>query len=152
MTETAPIGTVSHLPLDLTGATDEAKYESRAKQGRPVAFVEIRARNETGIVPYDGQTMGELEVRGPWVAASYYNRTDCGDRFTDDRSIVTIQDRAKDLIKFGGEWISSIALESALMGHPSVAEAAVIPIASAKWRARPLAAVVLVSCASASPD
>ena len=165
MTELTPLGTVSHLPLDLADAHDAAKFESRAKQGRPVAFVEIRARNENGIVPNDGQTMGELEVRGPWVAASYYNRTDTGDRFTDDgwfktgdivtiddRWFVTIQDRAKDLIKSGGEWISSIALESALMGHPSVAEAAVIPVASEKWSERPLAAVVLKAGASVSPE
>jgi fatty-acyl-CoA synthase len=165
MTETAPLGTVSHLPLDLALASKETQYESRAKQGRPVAFVEIRARNEDGIVPNDGHTMGELEVRGPWVAASYYNRDDCADRFTDDgwfktgdivtideRWFVTIQDRAKDLIKSGGEWISSIALESALMGHPSVAEAAVIPVTSPKWGERPLAAVVLKAGATASPD
>ena len=130
-----------------------------------MAFVEIRARNEDGLVPHDGQTMGELEVRGPWVAAAYHNRTDAADRFTDDgwfrtgdivtiddRSMVTIQDRAKDLIKSGGEWISSIALESTLMGHPAVAEAAVIPVASAKWSERPLAAVVLKTGASASPS
>jgi len=165
MTETTPLGTVSHLPFDLAGAPDEAKFQLRAKQGRPVAFVEIRARNENGLVPADGQTMGELEVRGPWIASGYYNRDDFGDRFTDDgwfrtgdivtideRSFVTIQDRAKDLIKSGGEWISSIALESALMGHPAVAEAAVIPIASAKWSERPLAAVVLKPGASASAD
>jgi len=164
MTETAPLGTVSHLPLDLGLASEDAQYASRAMQGRPVAFVEIRARNENGIVPNDGRTMGELEVRGPWVAAGYYNRSDCGDRFTadgwfktgdivtiDDRSAVTIQDRAKDLIKSGGEWISSIALESALMGHPAVAEAAVIPVASDKWGERPLAVVVLQPGASASP-
>jgi acyl-CoA synthetase (AMP-forming)/AMP-acid ligase II len=165
MTETAPLGTVSHLPLDLASAPGEEQFASRAKQGRPVAFVEIRARNESGIVPNDGQTMGELEVRGPWVAAGYYNRSDCADRFTsdgwfktgdivtiDERSLVTIQDRAKDLIKSGGEWISSIALESALMGHPAVAEAAVIPFASDKWGERPLAVVVLKSGASASGE
>jgi fatty-acyl-CoA synthase len=165
MTETTPIGTVSYLPLELAEATDEEKYESRATQGRPVAFVEIRARNENGLVPSDGRTMGELEVRGPWIAAGYYNRDDCGDRFTtdgwfktgdivtiDERSFVTIQDRAKDLIKSGGEWISSIALESALMGHPAVAEAAVIPVVSAKWSERPLAAVVLKPGATASPE
>jgi fatty-acyl-CoA synthase len=165
MTETTPLGTVSHLPLDLASAPREAQYESRAKQGRPVPFVEIRARNENGLVPHDGQTMGELEVRGPWIAASYYNRTDCVDRFTsdgwfktgdivtiDERMFVTIQDRAKDLIKSGGEWISSIALESALMGHPAVAEAAVIPIVSAKWSERPLAVVVLKAGASASAE
>jgi fatty-acyl-CoA synthase len=131
MTEMAPLGTVSRLPLDLADAPEAARFASRATQGRPAPFVEIRARNENGLVPDDGQTMGELEVRGPWVASGYYNRDDCGDRFTpdgwfktgdivtiDERCVVTIQDRAKDLIKSGGEWISSIALESALMGHP----------------------------------
>ena len=165
MTETTPLGTVSHLPPELADAGDEAKFTARATQGRPAPFVEIRARNENGLVPHDGQTMGELEVRGPWIASGYYNRTDTADRFTDDgwfktgdivtidqRWFVTIQDRAKDLIKSGGEWISSIALESALMGHPSVAEAAVIPVASAKWSERPLAAVVLKKGATASAD
>jgi fatty-acyl-CoA synthase len=109
--------------------------------------------------------MGELEVRGPWIASAYYNRPDSADRFTDDGwfrtgDIVTIdrdatiqvQDRTKDLIKSGGEWISSVALECALMGHPSVAEAAVIPMTSAKWCERPLAAVVLKQGATATPD
>ena len=109
--------------------------------------------------------MGELEVRGPWIASGYYNRTDTADRFTDDgwfktgdivtideRSVVSIQDRAKDLIKSGGEWISSIAIESALMGHAAVAEAAVIAVPSAKWSERPLACVVLKAGASASAD
>jgi fatty-acyl-CoA synthase len=165
MTEMTPLGTASHTPHDLTEAPDEVKYRQRAKQGRPSPFVEIRARNEIGLVAWDGTTMGELEVRGPWVAAAYYNRDDCGDRFTDDgwfktgdivtideRATVSIQDRSKDLIKSGGEWISSIALESALMGHPAVAEAAVIPVASLKWTERPLAVVVLKQGASTSPD
>ena len=165
MTETTPLGTVSHLPYELATAPTDAQYASRAMQGRPVAFVEIRACNETCIVPNDGHTMGELEVRGPWVASGYYNRGDCADRFTadgwfrtgdivtiDGRWFVTIQDRAKDLIKSGGEWISSIALESALMGHPAVAEAAVIPIASEKWGERPLAAVVLKPDATATAE
>jgi fatty-acyl-CoA synthase len=165
MTEMAPLGTIGHLPHDLAGAPDEARFGARAKQGRPVAFVEIRARNENGLVSHDGQTMGELEVRGPWVASGYFNRPDTDDRFTkdgwfktgdivtiDDRSMVSIQDRAKDLIKSGGEWISSIALESTLMGHPAVAEAAVIPVASAKWSERPLAAVVLRVGHSTTPE
>jgi fatty-acyl-CoA synthase len=165
MTETTPLGTVSHMPVELSGATDAVTYEARAKQGRPSPFVEIRARNEDGIVPWDGHTMGELEVRGPWVASAYYNRDDCQDRFTDDgwfrtgdivtidgRATVSLQDRTKDLIKSGGEWISSVALESALMGHPAVAEAAVVAIASEKWTERPLAAVVLKAGASASED
>jgi fatty-acyl-CoA synthase len=165
MTETAPLGTISHVPVELMDASDEVTFEARAKQGRPSPFVEIRARGEHGLVPWDGQTMGELEVRGPWVASAYYNRRDCDDRFTDDgwfrtgdivtideRASVSLQDRAKDLIKSGGEWISSVALESALMGHPAVAEAAVISIASAKWGERPLAAVVLKSGAAATCD
>jgi fatty-acyl-CoA synthase len=165
MTETTPLGTVSHVPVELAGAGDASIYEQRAKQGRPSPFVEIRARNESGLVAWDGQTMGELEVRGPWVASGYYNRGDCQDRFTDDgwfrtgdivtidrRATVSLQDRARDLIKSGGEWISSVALESALMGHPAVAEAAVIAVASEKWGERPLAAVVLKPGASADPD
>ena len=165
MTEMAPLGTASHMPPDLAAAPDDERYRQRAKQGRPSPFVEIRARNEDGLVPWDGATMGELEVRGPWVAAAYYNRDDCGDRFTEDgwfktgdivtideRATMSIQDRSKDLIKSGGEWISSVALESALMGHPAVAEAAVIPVASVKWSERPLATVVLKPGASVSSD
>ena len=164
MTEMAPLGTVAHCPPSMTGATDAVKFGYRATQGRPAPFVEIRARNEDGFVAWDGKTMGELEVRGPWIASAYYNRPDSSDRFTDDGwfktgDIVTIdrdatiqvQDRSKDLIKSGGEWISSVALECALMGHPSVAEAAVIPVASARWSERPLAAVVLKPGATASP-
>ena len=165
MTEMAPLGTISHVPVDMAGAPPEAQYRQRAKQGRPSPFVEIRARNEDGLVPWDDQTMGELEVRGPWIAAAYYNRNDCGDRFTDDgwfrtgdivtideRATIAVQDRAKDLIKSGGEWISSVALECALMGHPAVVEAAVIPVLSMKWSERPLAAVVLKPGASTAPD
>jgi acyl-CoA synthetase (AMP-forming)/AMP-acid ligase II len=165
MTEMSPLGTIAHLPPSMSGDPDEKKYKYRAKQGRPAPFVEIRARNENGLVAWDGNTMGELEVRGPWIAAAYYDRTDCGDRFTDDGwfktgDIVTIdasgtlqmQDRAKDVIKSGGEWISSVALECALMGHAAVAEAAVIPVNHPKWGERPLAAVVLKPGTSATPD
>ena len=164
MTEMAPLGTTGHLPAALHGAGDEEKFQFRARQGRPAAFVEIRARDEDGLVPWDGASMGELEVRGPWVARQYFDRTDCADRFTDDGwfktgdiatisddGTIQIQDRSKDLIKSGGEWISSVALECALMGHPAVAEAAVIPVASMKWSERPLAAVVLKPGASATP-
>jgi fatty-acyl-CoA synthase len=165
MTEMAPLGTLAHVPLAMAGAGEEEIFRYRAKQGRPLPFVEIRARNEEGLAPWDGQTMGELEVRGPWIASAYYNNPDAADRFTDDGwfrtgDIVTIdatgtiqvQDRSKDLIKSGGEWISSVALECALMGHPSVAEAAVIPVTHPKWDERPLAAVVLKPGAVASPS
>jgi fatty-acyl-CoA synthase len=165
MTEMAPLGTVAHCPPSLAGAPDHVKFAFRAKQGRRAPFVEIRARNEDGLVAWDGRTMGELEVRGPWIASAYYKRSDSADRFTDDGwfrtgDIVTIdrdatiqvQDRTKDLIKSGGEWISSVALECALMGHPAVAEAAVIPVTSMKWSERPLAAVVLKPGAQASPE
>jgi fatty-acyl-CoA synthase len=164
MTELAPLGTVAKMPAAMANCSDEAKFHYRAKQGRPAPLVEIRARNENGLVNWDGQTMGELEVRGPWIARGYYNRPDSDDRFTDDGwfktgDIVTIdpdgtiqiQDRSKDLIKSGGEWISSVALECALMGHPAVAEAAVIPMQDAKWSERPLATVVLKAGSSASP-
>jgi fatty-acyl-CoA synthase len=164
MTEMAPLGSVARYPCGLEQESDAVKFAYRAKQGRPAPFVEIRARNEDGLVPWDGHTMGELEVRGPWIASAYYNRPDGADRFTDDGwfktgDIVTIdrdatiqvQDRTKDLIKSGGEWISSVALECALMGHPAVAEAAVIPVLHPKWNERPLAAVVLKPGHTASP-
>jgi fatty-acyl-CoA synthase len=156
MTEMAPLGTTSHTPPDMVDAPEEAQYIQRAKQGRPAPFVEIRARNEEGLIAWDGKTMGELEVRGPWVAAAYYNRSDCGDRFTDDgwfrtgdivtideRATVSIQDRDKDLIKSGGEWISSVDLENAIVAHEAVKEAAVIAVPHPKWVERPLAVVVL---------
>jgi fatty-acyl-CoA synthase len=164
MTEMSPVGTIAHLPPELDAAGPNERYRDRAKQGRPLPFVEIRARNEEGLVPWDGHTMGELEVRGPWVASAYF-RQDDADRFTpdgwfktgdivtiDQRGTIDIQDRTKDLIKSGGEWISSIALENALMGHPAVAEAAVVAIAHPKWSERPLAAVVLKNGATTSAD
>ena len=164
MTEMAPLGSVARYPCEIEKESDAVKFAYRAKQGRPAPFVEIRARNEEGLVAWDGHTMGELEVRGPWIASAYYNRPDSADRFTDDGwfktgDIVTIdrdatiqvQDRSKDLIKSGGEWISSVALECALMGHPAVAEAAVIPVRHSKWDGRPLAAVVLKPGHTASP-
>ena len=156
MTETTPAGTVSRLAPDQAGEPAEERYRSRARQGRPLPFIEIRARGDDGLVPWDGRTMGELEVRGPWVAGAYFDAHDSADRFTDDgwfrtgdivtidaRGSIALTDRAKDLIKSGGEWISSVALENALMGHPDVAEAAVVPTADARWGERPLAVVVV---------
>ncbi len=156
MTEMTPLGTVANLTSELRQAPAEVQLDYRAKQGLPVPFVEIRARGDRGFVPWDGRSMGELEVRGPCVARAYYNAPEAADRFTEDGwfrtgDIVTIEshgyieihDRSKDVIKSGGEWISSVALENALMSHPAVAEAAVIAVSHPKWQERPLAVVVL---------
>ncbi|HET8741609.1 MAG TPA: long-chain fatty acid--CoA ligase [Gaiella sp.] len=165
MTEMSPIGTVSGAPGQELGLDKAAAYDRRAMQGPPIPFVEIRARGAEGLVPWDGQSMGELEVRGPSVSSSYYEAPEAADRWTDDGwfrtgDIVTIrpdgyveiQDRAKDLVKSGGEWISTVALENALMGHSAVAEAAVIAVPDDKWAERPLAVVVLRDGAAATPD
>ncbi|MBY0588972.1 long-chain fatty acid--CoA ligase [bacterium] len=156
MTETCPLGTVCYVPSSKSKASEEEKYKERAKQGMPAPYVEIRARSENGIVEWNGNDMGELEVRGPWVAASYYNNPEAATSFTHDgwfktgdivsihpNGCIQIQDRAKDVIKSGGEWISSVELENAIMGHPAVAEAAVVAAFHPKWAERPLACVVL---------
>ena len=165
MTELTPLGTICRVTSDLAGERPDVQYRIRAKQGQPAPFIDIRARTPDGLAPWDGETMGELEVRGPWVAGSYYESPEGADRFTDDgwfrtgdivtideRGYVEIQDRAKDLIKSGGEWISSVALENALMGHPAVAEAAVIAVPNERWGERPLAVVVLADGAEATAD
>lgn len=165
MTEMTPIGTVCRLKRHLAELPEPDRYAYRAKQGLPVPFVEVRAVGETGPVPWDGKTMGELHVRGPWVAKSYYQNPNEADKFTPDgwfrtgdvvtidpEGYIRITDRAKDLIKSGGEWISSVDLENALMGHPSVKEAAVIAVPHPKWGERPLAAVVLHEGARATPE
>jgi fatty-acyl-CoA synthase len=165
MTETTPVGTVSRVPPELAGASEEERFGIRVAQGRPVPFVEARARGDEGLVPQDGEAMGELEVRGPFVAGGYFGQEGRSDRITDDgwfrtgdivtideRRFVRITDREKDLVKSGGEWISSVALENALMGHPGVAEAAVIAVPDPKWQERPLAVVVLRDGAAATPD
>lgn len=164
MTETTPLGTVSNIKSTLEDLSEEEKYDLRAKQGLPVPLIEARIFGDAGEAPWDGKTMGELEVRGPWVASSYYNMPN-SDSFTEDgwfrtQDVATIDpegymkitDRTKDLIKSGGEWISSVDLENALMGHPAVAEAAVIAVPHPKWQERPLAAVVLKKDAKASEE
>jgi fatty-acyl-CoA synthase len=166
MTETSPVASISDLQPDLAAQDDEIRFDYIAKQGIPLALVELRARDDEGAeVPWDGTTMGELEIRGPWVAAGYYETPEQADRWTSDgwfrtgdivsihpRGYVEIQDRSKDVIKSGGEWISSVALENQLMAHPAVAEAAVIAIADEKWFERPLAVIVLKESSAASPD
>jgi fatty-acyl-CoA synthase len=156
MTETTPLGTVCTLGSQFDDLSEDEKYRIRAKQGLPGPFIELRARGDEGFVPWDSESMGELEIRGPWVSGAYYNTEEGNDKFTEDGwfktgDIVTIdpsgnveiQDRTKDLIKSGGEWISSVALENALMAHDAVAEAAVVAISHEKWGERPLGVVVL---------
>jgi fatty-acyl-CoA synthase len=170
MTETTPVATVGRLKRHMLDWSEDQRYEVRAKQGWPAPFVELRVTRPDGPdgqeveAPRDGQTPGELEVRGPWVAASYYNSPDQSHRWTadgwfktgdvatmDNEGFIKLVDRAKDLVKSGGEWISSVDLENTLMGHPAVKEAAVVGVPHPKWQERPLAAVVLKDGASATP-
>jgi len=156
MTEMSPLGTVAHLKPHLQEQSPEEKYVFRSTQGLQAPFVDIRVIGDDGECPWDGDSMGELQVRGPWIARSYYNFPEADDRWTadgwfktgdvvtvDEEGYVRITDRTKDLIKSGGEWISSVDLENALMGHPAIAEAAVIAVPHEKWTERPLACVVL---------
>jgi fatty-acyl-CoA synthase len=156
MTETSPVASVTDFIGDLRKADQDTKFDYAAMAGYPLPFVEIRVMSGSTELPWDGEAMGELEVRGPWVAASYYNDAELSDRWTEDgwfrtgdivsiepRGFIQIKDRAKDVIKSGGEWISSVELENKIMAHPAVAEAAVIAIPDPKWAERPLAAVVL---------
>ena len=155
MTETQPLGTVANLKSYQDSLSEAEKFAIRAKQGMPVPCVEIRGIDEQGKeIPWDGKTFGELQVRGPWIISSYYNDERSPDSFMDGwfrtGDVVTIDpdgfmqivDRTKDLVKSGGEWISSQDLENAIMSHPKVLEAAVIAIAHPKWQERPLACVV----------
>ena len=165
MTETSPMGSICRLPPELDDASEDERYEFRTRQGIPSPFVEIRARSDDGeLVPWDDETLGELEVRGPWVAAAYH-RGRGEDKFTDDgwfqtgdvvkinsRGCIRITDRSKDLVKSGGEWISSVDLENQLMAHPAVAEAAVIAMPDERWGERPLAVVSLREGSEASPE
>ncbi|MEV2203341.1 long-chain fatty acid--CoA ligase, partial [Streptomyces fradiae] len=159
MTETSPLGTMAFPPA---GLSDEEEWPYRVTQGRFPAGVEARLVGPGGgTLPWDGESAGELEVRGPWIAGAYYGGADAeplrpADKFSEDGwlktgdvgvispdGFLTLTDRAKDVIKSGGEWISSVELENALMGHPDVAEAAVVAVPDERWGERPLATVVL---------
>jgi fatty-acyl-CoA synthase len=165
MTEMAPIGSVANITPEIKALSEEEQLEYRAKQGYPTPFVEVRARGDEGFVPWDGETMGELEVRGPSIIKSYFNTEEGDDKFSeggwfrtgdivtiDQYGFIQITDRDKDLVKSGGEWISSVELENALMAHPAVAQAAVIAIPHEKWDERPLAAIVLKEGESVTAD
>ena len=156
MTEMCPTGTLAHLKPKLDGLAEDERRAIAAKQGLPIPFVEVRAVGDDGEVGWDSETVGELEVRGPCVAARYYDRPDAEGTWTEDGwfrtgDVVTIDpegyvkltDRIKDLVKSGGEWISSVELEGALMGHPAISEAAVIAAPHPKWQERPLAIVTV---------
>ncbi|WP_029596570.1 long-chain fatty acid--CoA ligase [Flavobacterium sp. ACAM 123] len=158
MTETSPLGTVSRLQPKHDHLSGNEKMNIRAKQGIAFPGVEVRIMTDEGtLAPTDGKTMGELQIKGAWIISSYF-KTNNQDSFTEDGWFKTgdvstidpdgymeIKDRTKDLIKSGGEWISSVALESALMAHPKIKEAAVIAIADEKWIEKPLASIVLVN-------
>jgi fatty-acyl-CoA synthase len=165
MTEMTPIGTVCRLKPPLERLPEGERFRLRATQGLPIAFVDVRAMGEEGPVAWDGKAMGELHVRGPWIARSYFENPAEADKFTmdgwfrtgdivtiDAEGYVRITDRSKDLIKSGGEWISSVDLENALMGHPAVREAAVVAVAHPRWGERPVAAIVLREGAKASHE
>jgi fatty-acyl-CoA synthase len=163
MTETSPVATFSR-PAE--GEHDERYWDARAKQGRPLPWVELRLMDDDGAeVAWDGEATGEIEVRGPWIAARYFNDDADDEKFdagwlrtgdiaaVDADGFVQITDRAKDVIKSGGEWISSVELENEMMSHPDVVEAAVIAKPDERWAERPLCCVVLREGASTTaPD
>jgi fatty-acyl-CoA synthase len=161
MTETSPVGAVARPPA---GAEGDEHWAYRTSTGRIVPLFEARLMGDDGEVPCDGKATGEVEVRGPWIASDYYNDPAGAEKFhdgwlrtgdvasIDPEGFMRISDRAKDLIKSGGEWISSVELENALMSHPSVAECAVIAKPDERWTERPLACVVLAEGASCSAD
>jgi fatty-acyl-CoA synthase len=152
MTETSPMCVLSHPPRD---AAPQEESRWRAKSGRPVAGMQVRVVDGQGTpLPHDGASVGELQLRGPWVTGRYHN-DESPESFTadgwlrtgdvghiDERHFVQLTDRTKDVIKSGGEWISSVDLENVLMGHPDVVEAAVIATDDERWQERPLAIVV----------
>ncbi len=156
MTEMSPIGTVCRPRSYTDGLPEEERYNIRAKQGAMVAGVDMRIVDEGGRVqPWDGKSVGEIQVRGPWITSGYYNNPAGAAQFTEDgwfrtgdvasidpEGYVQITDRTKDLIKSGGEWISSVDMETAIMDHPKVLEAAVIAVPHPQWQERPLACVV----------
>lgn len=155
MTETSPLGTMARPISSHFGAPVEVVAEDLLSQGRPLFGIEVRIVGDSGLeLPWDAKSVGELQARGNWVAASYYNDETSPEKFKDGwlctgdvatiapNGYVRIADRTKDLVKSGGEWISSIAIEGFIMAHPDVAEAAVIAVPHPKWDERPLACVV----------
>lgn len=155
MTETSPIVTLARLKSYQQELDEEERLELRSRQGMVVPGIEVKGINENGEIPYDGETIGELLVKGPWIADSYYKNDRSADSFRDgwlhtgdvinidEEGSVKIVDRTKDMIKSGGEWISSVDIENALMAHDAIYEASVIAVPDPKWQERPVACVVL---------
>jgi fatty-acyl-CoA synthase len=164
MTETSPLGTVAYIKPELQHLSDDERFAWHAKAGVPAPLVDLRLAGDKGMCAWDGKSVGEIQARGPFITGGYHNTAVDPERFTadgwlrtgdvasiDPHGYVTITDRAKDLIKSGGEWISSVDMENLLMAHPAIQEAAVIAVADEKWSERPLACVVLKPGKSASP-
>lgn len=165
MTETSPLATVSKPTQMQDDLSDDDRFQLLATQGYPVPLVDLRIVGDEGEQPWDGKAVGEIQAHGPWITGGYHNLPQATESFTDDGwlrtgdvatmsqlGFVKITDRTKDLIKSGGEWISSVDLENAIMGHPDVAEAAVISVPHPKWSERPLAVVVRKSERSVSAE
>lgn len=161
MTETSPVATVAHPP---PGSSGEEAWQARISQGRVLAGLEMRIVGDGDVVlPNDGEAVGEVEIRGPWITGAYYKDED-PDKFHDGwlrtgdvgtlspGGFLTLTDRAKDVIKSGGEWISSVELENHLMAHPDVLEAAVVGVPDDRWQERPLASVVVREGAAVTPE
>jgi len=156
MTELSPIGTVSHLTSDLRDADYETQVDKRSKQGLVVPGLEFEVIDENDEeIPWDGEAFGELRIRGPWVTQEYFARPDAseegfedgwlktGDVVTvDEDGYIQLVDRTKDVIKSGGEWISSVELENAIMAYDGVSEATVVGVPHERWQERPVAFVV----------
>jgi len=167
MTETSPIAAVCHIKSTLDHLDDEAKADLRTSVGLVAPGVDFRVVDpESGEeLLWDGESRGELQVQGPWVARTYYNDERAAESFTDDgwlrtgdvatvnsEGYISLVDRTKDLIKSGGEWVSSVELENEIMAHPDVVEAAVIGVASTKWGERPMACVVAAEGTAVSAE
>jgi len=162
MTETSPLAAVAHPPRELEG---EEEWSYRTEAGRVLPLIDIRLMDDEGReVPWDGESTGEIQIRGPWIASRYYEDPSGDEKFDDgwlrtgdiaamdDEGYLRITDRAKDVIKSGGEWISSVDLENELVAHDDVEEAAVVAMPDERWAERPLACVVLREGAQVGPD
>jgi len=165
MTETSPVGALSRIKPGMDELPEDERYRYRSKQGLPPPLVNVRIMDENGPVPHDGKAFGELQARGPWVARAYFGASQDPERFTPDgwlrtgdiatidlEGYVHIVDRTKDLIKSGGEWVSSCEVENAIMSHPAVLEACVVAVPNEEWGERPLALIVFRDGKQASAD